>query len=127
MTEYQFSSSAALKQVLELLSPLAAVDTQNPDVGAKFPKIIVNEPLQRPKQIQCKIDLQFSIEVWHNSMWDASRLFDLVVQELYKLNIRLVNNTTNFRDPMIKTPTWRKGGTFEVRFNTITNSYEVNR
>lgn len=125
MTEYQFSSSAATKQVLDLLSPLATVDTQNPDVDAKFPKIIVNEPLQRPKQIQCKIDLQFSIEVWHNSMWDTSRLFDLVVQELYKLNIRLVNNTTNFRDPLAKA--WRKGGTFEVRYNTITNSYEVNR
>lgn len=127
MEEYFFSSSVALKQVLDLLAPLATVDTQNPDVGAKFPKIIVNEPIQRPKQIQCKIDLQFSIEVWHNSMWEASRLFDLMAQKLHTLNIRLASNTTNFRDPVIKTPTWRKGGTFEVRYNTITNSYEANR
>lgn len=122
---YQFNTESALKQLLDLLNPIAKAVTAYPSKDARFPLVIVNDPLQRPKQLQGKIDLQFSIEVWHNSMFEAIRTFDQVTVALYSLNIRLANNTTNFKDPL--SDKWRKGGTFEVRYNAVTNQYEINR
>lgn len=125
MNEYQFNSAEATKALLVFLSPLALTKTMYPLGNKEFPIIIVNEPLQRPKQLSKKIDLQFNIDVWHYEMFKVSELFDLITRELDKLNIRLANHTTDFQD--LGTSKWRKSGTFEVRYNTITNQYEINR
>lgn len=122
---YQLNTKLATKQVLDLLNPIAKALPSYPETKATFPMIIVNQPIQKPKQLKEKIDLQWSIEVWGDSTFKVADLFDEVILKLETLNIRLSSDTINFKDPVVKK--WRKGGNFEVRYNMRTNSYEINR
>lgn len=125
MTELLFNSELALKQIIDILSPVAITKMSYPVGNAKFPLIIVSDPLQKPKQMRSTVDLQFSIEVWHIDPFQTMKLFDSVVLALHPIGLRLASSTTNFKD--LATENWRKNGTFEVRYNTQNNHYEINR
>ena len=125
MKTYIFNSEIATKQVMKLLQDLTTVTTAFPTTKSKMPLVVVNEPNQRPNQIQSKVDLQFNIDFWANEIFEVSRLFDKGIILLNTLNMQLSNNTPNFQDPVTKK--WRKSGTFEVRYNTTNNTYEINR
>lgn len=119
------NSEVCTLQILGVLNNTAPTFTSYPDKMAKFPMIICNEPIQKPNQKKMKIDLLFTVDVWHNSIFETSRLFDKIIIDLSKMNIMLVNNTPNFQDPITKK--WRKTGNFETRYNCIANTYEINR
>lgn len=122
---YYFNSAVATKQIIDLLSVIATAYPSYPSGNAVFPLIIVDEPVQKPHQLKCTVDLQFTIGAWADDIFESSTLLDRVVAALEQLNIRLASTTPNFKD--LVTGRWRKSGVFEVRYNMQTNSYEINR
>lgn len=123
---YTFDTVTVLKMVMEQAETVAGMtaDTQNPESDAKFPRCIVQPPLQRPKNNSNALDLSFTIEVWAEQQFDCIRWFDAVRNALAEINLIVSNNTPLYRDAIGK---WRYGGYFECRWNALTNSLERNR
>lgn len=121
----RFDTATVLKMVLEQAEKAGlAADTQNPESSAKFPRCIIQPPLQRPRNAGGSIDLSFTVEVWAEQQFDCIRLFDTVRDSLAEINLIASNNTPLFRDAIGK---WRFGGYFETRWNALINAFERNR
>lgn len=97
----------------------------NPGSAARFPCCVVQPPLQRPEYHGGAWLLSVTAEAWAERRYEAMRISDLVKCKLLELNFTLTGNTPLFQDPV--TEKWRFGGTYEARWNAITNELEFSR
>ena len=123
---FTFDTATVLKMVMEQAETVQGMtaDIKNPESNAKFPRCIVQPPLQRPKSNSGALDLSFTIEVWAEQHFDCIRWFDAVREALAGINLIVSNSTPLYRDAIGK---WRYGGYFECRWNALNNSLERNR
>ena len=99
----------------------------NPDTSAHFPACVVQPPLTkstRGARGGAAYDLSVTVEVWSDKLSTSLGIFDEVITKMKDYAFSLVNTTPQHYDTVTKK--WRFGGYFEVRWNAIDNSFEMN-
>lgn len=98
----------------------------NPDTNATYPCVIVNNILSSIQITEDKIPVrtrfQTSVEVWATKKYEVMEIMDKIVVKLRELNLTKVGTPTELYDEI--TSKHRRGYSFEVFFNGITNSFD---
>lgn len=98
----------------------------NPDTNATYPCVIVNNILSSIQITEDKIPVrtrfQTSVEVWATKKYEVMEIMDKIVVNLRELNLTKVGTPTELYDEI--TSKHRRGYSFEVFFNGITNSFD---
>ncbi|HIQ91001.1 MAG TPA: hypothetical protein IAB27_05205 [Candidatus Coprosoma intestinipullorum] len=98
----------------------------NPDTNAKYPCITVGNTLSSilitEDKVPVKTRFQISIEVWSTSKYETMAIMDKVAIKLRDLNLTKVGTPTELYDEI--TSKHRRGYSFEVFFNGLTNSFD---
>ena len=99
----------------------------NPDAKAHFPACVVQPPLAKPSKgalAGAAYDLSITVEVWTDKLSNSLGIFDEIIAKLKDYSFSLTSTTPQQYDTI--TQKWRYGGYFEVRWNAIDNSFELN-
>ena len=98
----------------------------NPDTNAKYPCITVGNTLSSILVTEDKVPVrtrfQISIEVWATKKYEAMSILDKVTVKLRELNLTKVGNPIENYDEI--TSKHRRGYSYEVFFNGLTNSFD---
>lgn len=98
----------------------------NPNTESKFPLLELHTPLKSVLKTENAVPIlsrfQISITCWNESQRKAMEMTDKVETKLQEINFTRTNTSPSRYDPILQ-----KYGitiTFEVRYNSITNSFE---
>ena len=98
----------------------------NPDTTANYPCITVGNTLSSILVTEDKIPIrtrfQITIEVWATKKYEAMDILDKVTIKLRELNLTKVGNPIENYDEI--TSKHRRGYSFEVFFNGLTNTFD---
>lgn len=98
----------------------------NPSTDAIFPCITVGNTLSSILVTEDKIPVrtrfQITIEVWATKKYEAMGILDKVTVKLRELNLTKVGNPIENYDEI--TSKHRRGYSYEVFFNGLTNSFD---
>lgn len=97
----------------------------NPSAESKFPCREMNTPLKNSMRLSAKDTFQISIKHWNESQRMAMHMADVTDEKLLELNLIRTNTSLCLYDEIL-----HKYGlttTYEVRYNQITNSFEMIR
>ncbi len=115
------------KFIITLLEELKVeVVTENPNGNAIFPCIVAQAPIRIDEKIYDRFPIltRFSItcEAWTKSKMQSIILSDKIDQKLREYNFRKIGSPIDSYDEITKCQ--RYGGTYEVLYNALTNSFE---
>ena len=99
----------------------------NPDISAHFPACVVQPPLVKPSKgaaAGAAYDISVTLEVWTDRLSSSLGIFDGIIEKMKDYGFSLTSTTPQQYDMITKK--WRYGGYFEVRWNAIDNSFELN-
>lgn len=102
---------------------------QTPTTKSKFPSRVINTPLESIERTESAIPLrktfQVSIEHWTSKQRDCMEMANKTDLELRKKNMIRTNTSPILFDEITKK--YRLITTYEVRWNALTNSFELIR
>ena len=125
--------SDMLNDMLENIEDVKGVRTETtlitPTTESKFPVRVINTPLESVNKTRNAIPIrktfQITIEHWSDKQRFCMEMANNTDLELRKKNIVRINTSPILFDPITKK--YRLITTYEVRYNSITNSFEYVR
>lgn len=124
---YELSDEVFTRMVENLIEKLGYnTSLSNPDTEAEYPCVTVSNTMSNilitEDKIPVKTRFQISIEVWDTKKYNTMKIMNEIILKLRSFNLTKVGNTSELYDEI--TRKHRRGESFEVFFNGITNSFD---
>lgn len=103
-------------------SGLPDIVLENPKATSKFPCIVVQSPLVFIERTGVLQRFSVIVENWAKKKYDVYNQADLVDTKLRELNFIKTSTPIDFYDEI--TGCYRYGGSYEVLYNVLTNTFE---
>lgn len=101
---------------------VADIVLENPRAGSKFPEVAVQSPLKYIERTKYLIRFSIIVEAWAKKKYDSYDIADKIDNKLNEYNFLKTSTPIDFFDEI--TGTYRYGGSYEVLFNVLTNTFE---
>jgi len=124
-----FDTSQFTKWVVAKLDTIEGLEVvlANPSGDSVFPCAVVSTPLIRVVRTEnstpVEISISIQVDFWDSTKYSVMSLSDQANIKLREYNLTRVNTTIDLFDEITKK--YRYGGNYEVKYNSITNSYEI--
>lgn len=124
-----FDTSQFTKWVVGKLATITGLEVvlSNPSGESEFPCAVVSTPLIRVLRTEnstpVEISISIQVDFWDSTKYNVMSLSDQANNKLREYNLTRVNTTIDLFDEITKK--YRYGGNYEVKYNSITNSYEI--
>lgn len=124
-----FDTSQFTKWVVAKLDTISGLEVvlANPSGDSVFPCAVVSTPLIRVVRTEnstpVEISISIQVDFWDSTKYSVMSLSDQANIKLREYNLTRVNTTIDLFDEITKK--YRYGGNYEVKYNSITNSYEI--
>ena len=124
-----FDTSQFTKWVVAKLDTIEGLEVvlANPSGDSVFPCAVVSTPLIRVIRTEnstpVEIIISIQVDYWDSTKYSVMSLSDQANIKLREYNLTRVNTTIDLFDEITKK--YRYGGNYEVKYNSITNSYEI--
>lgn len=124
-----FDTSQFTKWVVAKLDTIEGLEVvlANPSGDSVFPCAVVSTPLIRVVRTEnstpVEIIISIQVDFWDSTKYSVMSLSDQANIKLREYNLTRVNTTIDLFDEITKK--YRYGGNYEVKYNSITNSYEI--
>ena len=124
-----FDTSQFTKWVVAKLDTIEGLEVvlANPSGDSVFPCAVVSTPLIRVVRTEnstpVEIIISIQVDYWDSTKYSVMSLSDQANIKLREYNLTRVNTTIDLFDEITKK--YRYGGNYEVKYNSITNSYEI--
>lgn len=124
-----FDTSQFTKWVVGKLATIKGLEVvlSNPSGESEFPCAVVSTPLIRVLKTEnstpVEISISIQVDFWDSTKYNVMSLSDQANNKLREYNLTRVNTTIDLFDEITKK--YRYGGNYEVKYNSITNSYEI--
>jgi hypothetical protein len=124
-----FDTSQFTKWVVAKLDTIEGLEVvlANPSGDSVFPCAVVSTPLIRVVRTEnstpVEISISIQVDFWDSTKYSVMSLSDQANIKLREYNLTRVNTTIDLFDEITKKYIY--GGNYEVKYNSITNSYEI--
>lgn len=95
---------------------------ENPNGSSSFPCIVVQSPLKYVEKVGIFIRFSVIVESWAKKKYSAYEISDEIENKLRELNYIKTSTPIDFKDDI--TGAYRYGGSYEVYYNVLTNTFE---
>lgn len=119
--EFMLVTTKKLEELKEDNSNLEIV-LENPKADSKFPEIVAKSPLKYVEKVGILFRFSITIEAWAKKKYACYELADKIDKKLSEYNFVKTSTPIDLLDEI--TNCYRYGGSYEVLYNALNNTFE---